>query len=224
LIQNLALGPSGPIFEILGGFDRGQIFDDFWSGQTNEKMRRRCEKRISAGRVGGTPVLPEELLEFAKSKEFVRVCKESRTPCPLRAGGGGLLSLRELRRPTSKQNWSVGLVRFLFNCERDLRGLVVRKEVILHHLVSFGVHFSLVLVSSILRSQIALGCAPRRFRKRSREQKHAALQMFWKMVVKWDPAIARLVIFSMIGSKILPNDFWYGCWMVFWVFVGASFV
>jgi hypothetical protein len=29
LIQNLALGPSGPIFEILGGFDRGQIFDDF---------------------------------------------------------------------------------------------------------------------------------------------------------------------------------------------------
>jgi hypothetical protein len=45
----------------LGGFDRGPIFDDFWK-------RRRCEKRIGTGRVGGAPVLPEELLEFAKVK------------------------------------------------------------------------------------------------------------------------------------------------------------
>ena len=53
----------------------------------SEKRRRRCEKRIGDGRVGGTPVLPEKLLEFAKSKEFVRVCKEFGTPCPLRARG-----------------------------------------------------------------------------------------------------------------------------------------
>ena len=30
-----------------------------------EKRKRRCEKRISAGRVGGRPGVPEELLEFA---------------------------------------------------------------------------------------------------------------------------------------------------------------
>jgi hypothetical protein len=62
----------------LEGFDRGPTFDDFLNGpkiKKSEKTRRRCEKRISAGRVGGTPVLPEELLEFAKSNRFVRVCK-----------------------------------------------------------------------------------------------------------------------------------------------------
>ena len=45
---------------------------------------------FSADRVGGTPRVPEELLESAKSQEFVRVCKEFGAPCPLRAGDGGL--------------------------------------------------------------------------------------------------------------------------------------
>ena len=35
----------------------------------SEKKGRRCEKRIGTGRFGGTPVLPEELLEFAKSED-----------------------------------------------------------------------------------------------------------------------------------------------------------
>ena len=60
-------------------------------------MKRAIQRQGSAEH----PVVPEELLEFAKSKEFVRVCNESGTPCPLRAGGGGLLSLREFRRPYS---------------------------------------------------------------------------------------------------------------------------
>ena len=34
--QNLALGIQGSFFEILGGFDRGRIFDDFLSGPQNE--------------------------------------------------------------------------------------------------------------------------------------------------------------------------------------------
>ena len=62
------------------------------------KKTEKCEKRISGARFGGLPVLPEELLDFAKSKEFVRVCNEFQTPCLLRAWGGGLLSLREFRR------------------------------------------------------------------------------------------------------------------------------
>ena len=37
------------------------------------------------------PPLAEELFESAKSQEFVRICKEFGTPCPLRAGGGGSL-------------------------------------------------------------------------------------------------------------------------------------
>ena len=41
-VQNLVLGTMGPIFEILGGFDRGQIFDDFWSGQKNEQNLKKC--------------------------------------------------------------------------------------------------------------------------------------------------------------------------------------
>mgnify|MGYP000908117613 CR=1 FL=1 len=36
-LQNRAWAFSGPISEVLGGFDRGPIFDDFWSGPKNEK-------------------------------------------------------------------------------------------------------------------------------------------------------------------------------------------
>ena len=69
---------ADPIKTKTGGFDlRGFI------RHKSEKRRRRSEKRISGARFGGTSVLPEELLEFAKSKEFVRVCNESATPCPL---------------------------------------------------------------------------------------------------------------------------------------------
>ena len=50
------------------------------------KKEAGCEKIISVGRVGGRPRVPGELLEFAKSKESVRVCNEFQTPCPLRAG------------------------------------------------------------------------------------------------------------------------------------------
>ena len=32
-LQNLALGVQGLIFEVLGGFDRGQIFDEFLIGK-----------------------------------------------------------------------------------------------------------------------------------------------------------------------------------------------
>jgi hypothetical protein len=60
----------GPISEVLGGFDRGQIFDEFLIGKKNEKnlkkMRRRCEKRISTARVGGRRRCPGEALESAK--------------------------------------------------------------------------------------------------------------------------------------------------------------
>ena len=59
----------GPISEVLGGLDRGQIFDEFLIGKKKEKnlkMRRGCEKRISAGRVGGRRRCPGEALESAK--------------------------------------------------------------------------------------------------------------------------------------------------------------
>ena len=46
-------------------------------------MRRMCENRISAGKVGGRGGAPEELLESATSARSVRVCNESGTPCPL---------------------------------------------------------------------------------------------------------------------------------------------
>jgi hypothetical protein len=36
-LQNLALGIQGSDFEVLGGFDRCQIFDEFLSGKKNEK-------------------------------------------------------------------------------------------------------------------------------------------------------------------------------------------
>ena len=68
--------------------------------------------------VGGTPGVPEELLESAKS-EVVRVCKESGTPCPLRARGGGLLSLPELRRPTLKITWGFALTRLNITTTND---------------------------------------------------------------------------------------------------------
>ena len=74
----------------------------FWAAPKIKKIskrRRRCEKGISGARFGGTPGVPRELLEFAKSSRFVRVCNESRTPCPLRAGGGGLKGYRLCRRP-----------------------------------------------------------------------------------------------------------------------------
>ena len=32
--------PMGPIFEILGGFDRGPIFDEFLSGTKNENLEK----------------------------------------------------------------------------------------------------------------------------------------------------------------------------------------
>ena len=93
----------GPTFEILGGFDRGPIFDDCLSGQKKENLKKWGGDVKNGSLAQGSaelPLLAEELLEFAKSKEFVRVCKEFGTPCLLRAGRGGLLSLRECRRPT----------------------------------------------------------------------------------------------------------------------------
>ena len=33
-------GPGVRLFEIMGGFDRGPIFDDFLSGPQNEKNRK----------------------------------------------------------------------------------------------------------------------------------------------------------------------------------------
>ena len=57
-------------------------------------MRRRCENSDSAERVGGRGGVPEELLECAISVRSVRVCNESGTPCPLRAGGGGSMDYR----------------------------------------------------------------------------------------------------------------------------------
>ena len=60
----------GPISEILGGFARGHIFDDFLIGkkkeEKSEKMKRECEKRISTDRVGGRGGVPGEALESAK--------------------------------------------------------------------------------------------------------------------------------------------------------------
>ena len=41
-----------PIFEILGGFDRGLIFDDFWSGPKNKTNLKKLEKMICPGTVG----------------------------------------------------------------------------------------------------------------------------------------------------------------------------
>ena len=52
--QNLALGIQGSDFEILGGFDRGPIFDDFLSGQ-HEKNLKTCDFFFFPGRVGVTP-------------------------------------------------------------------------------------------------------------------------------------------------------------------------
>jgi hypothetical protein len=55
--------------EVLGRFDRGQIFDEFLIGKKNEKsekMKRGCEKRVSAARVGGRGGVPGEALESAK--------------------------------------------------------------------------------------------------------------------------------------------------------------
>ena len=106
--------PGVRFLRFLGGLIEVRFLMIFWAPKKlnkSEKMRRRCEKRISGARVGGTPVLPEELLEFAKSKEFVRVCNEFGTPCPLRAGGGGLLSLREFRRPYFTKTWGFRLTR-----------------------------------------------------------------------------------------------------------------
>ena len=71
--------PRSLIFEILGGFDRGPMFDDLVSGKEienkSEKKRRRCEKSDSAERVGGRDGVPEELLESARSVRNARVCK-----------------------------------------------------------------------------------------------------------------------------------------------------
>ena len=64
----------------------------------NEK-RGRCETFIFPGTVGGTPEACRRALWSLQSQaESCRVCNESGAPCPLRAGGGGLLSLREFRR------------------------------------------------------------------------------------------------------------------------------
>ena len=55
-----------------------------------DKRRRRCEKMISGVRFGGTPVFPEELLEFAKSEEFVRFAKNLARPVSCEQGAAGL--------------------------------------------------------------------------------------------------------------------------------------
>ena len=69
--------PRGPIFEILEVFDRGPIFDDFGSGPKSEKhLKKRgggVKRTIRQQRSAELPLLAEELLEFAKSEEFVRV-------------------------------------------------------------------------------------------------------------------------------------------------------
>ena len=85
------------IFGILGGFARGLIFDEFLIGlkiRKSRKSRRRCEKRISAARVGGRGGVPERLWSLLKRQESTESAKVSRTPCPLRAGGGGFKGYR----------------------------------------------------------------------------------------------------------------------------------
>ena len=47
--QNLALGIQGSDFEILGGFDRRPIFDDFLSGQKIEKHLKKEGGAVKRG-------------------------------------------------------------------------------------------------------------------------------------------------------------------------------
>ena len=71
----------------------------FWAVKKMKKIWKHVKRGSLLQGSAELPLLAEELLESAKSEEFVRVCKESGTPCPLRAGGGGLISLREFRWP-----------------------------------------------------------------------------------------------------------------------------
>ena len=75
-----------------------RLFYDFVSGQNETNLKNEG----GGVKIGFQPQGSAEHLCSPKSfwsKEFVIVCKESWTLCPLRAGGGGLLSLWEFRRP-----------------------------------------------------------------------------------------------------------------------------
>ena len=54
-------------------------------------MRRRCEKRISASRVGGRPGVPEELLEFANRKNSLEFAMGLGRPVPFEQGAADIV-------------------------------------------------------------------------------------------------------------------------------------
>ena len=77
-----------------------------------KKMRRRCEKRISAGRVGGRPRVREELLEFVNRKNSSKFAMSFKRPVPCEQGAADCYPLGSSADPTKK---AVGL---------DLHGFV----------------------------------------------------------------------------------------------------
>ena len=62
-------------------------------------MRRGCEKRISAARVGGRGGVPGEALESAKMKESTESAKRLERPVPCKQGAADLKALPHAADP-----------------------------------------------------------------------------------------------------------------------------
>ena len=107
----------GPIFEILGGFDRGPSFDDFGSGPKNEKnvKKRSGDVKRGFGRQGsaehpGSPKSFGSLQSQADSSEFV---KNLGRPVPCEQGAADYYLFGSSADPLSKRPAASDLRGFL---------------------------------------------------------------------------------------------------------------
>ena len=79
------MGTQGPIFEILGGFDEGPIFDDFLSEQKNEMLR--CAIWLSHGWPGASKGTHAR----AREMEIMFQCLTGGVAAPSETAAGAIL-------------------------------------------------------------------------------------------------------------------------------------